>query len=220
MPSARIVAFTIALAPGAAVAAPYTITLDAADHGAPLAPCAAQCTAMVQEVSRSVGEAPGPDTRLRVHVGAVERASAPPGIGFQIGNPQPALGRDSAVPQAVVRCEVLGSGNPGAHETRLVLPEPTALERLAGRSGKVGPGRYASAIADACARALRVAGLRPARDDFRSAVVVVSPAAPSAPSGATPATVSGSALRRAASTEQALDQAVPGDVIFEFGQRR
>lgn len=220
MTPARRVALVVALLPATLAAEPYAIALDAAAHGAPLAPCTAPCTSMVQEVARGLGEAPDPDTHLRVHVGALERATAPPGIGFQFGNPQPDVGRGSVVPQAVVRCEVLGAGNPGTHSVRLALPEPTALERLAGRGGPTGPQRYAPAIADACARALRMAGLKPARSDFRSAVVVVSPGGAGAPASVTPAPDSGPVLRRAASTPEALDEAAPGDVIFEFGQRR
>lgn len=220
---ARIAVLAAALVPDPAGAAPYPLSLDARAHGTPFAPCGADCTAVVQAVAARLGEAADPDARLTVTVGALERAPAPPGIGFRFGDPHPDLGRDGAVPQVRLRCEVSGAATPGAWETQLALPEPTALERLTGAADPPGPDRYTGAIADACTRALRAAGLAPPATDLRSSVVVVTAPqtkATTTPSANTPAPPDRATLRRAPNAAQALEDAAPGDVIFEFGQRR
>lgn len=211
----RHLAASAALLPAWAGAAPYPVTLDARAHGAPFEPCGAACTAVVRTVTERLGDATDPAARLRITLGPLERAPAPPGIGFQWGNPQPDLGRASAVPQLSVRCEVDGTGTPGHWHTRLALPEPTALERLAGTPSADDPDRYTGAITHACLRALRAAALAPPETDLRSAVVVVTPqdAGAHAPAG-------GSTLRHARDGAQALKDAAPGDVVFEFGQKR
>jgi hypothetical protein len=216
MPLPRLVsAAVLALLARMAAAAPYEVALDASAH-APLAQDAARRTALVQEVTRRLGDAGPPGARVEITLGALERGAAPPGIGFEFGNPRPDLGRTGTVAQAALRCRIAGA-TVGTHETRLALPEPTALERLAGHTGAHEVAQYASAAADTCARALRVAGLRAPQADFRSAVVVVSP---QRGPGARATHPDAPALPHASSTGAALRDAAPGDVIFEFGQRR